>query len=224
VTYTTGSAPRSLFAADLNNDGKLDLAVANSRSDSAGALLGAGDGTFGPGTTFAVSSRAYSIAVAYFNNDGNPDLVSVGFGSSSMSVLLGNGDGTFGDATSYSVPGQPVAVHVADLNGDGIPDLVAADFGTGAVDILLGQGDGTLQASRSRPAAPTPSFCSRGRAASALPVLAQARVVTTLGPLLDRGSAPTHRAGHQSCAILHGFARPAWFHSRWWRAPRSGII
>src|SRR5438309_10784273 len=44
--FATGMSPSSVAVEDFNRDGKLDLAVANNRSDTVSVLLGNGDGTF----------------------------------------------------------------------------------------------------------------------------------------------------------------------------------
>jgi hypothetical protein len=49
----------SLTAADFNNDGKLDLAVANSGANTVSILLGNGDGTFAPKVDYATGQRAH---------------------------------------------------------------------------------------------------------------------------------------------------------------------
>lgn len=46
VITTLGNTPVSAYAADVNNDGKLDLVVAYKNSNSIGIFLGHGDGTF----------------------------------------------------------------------------------------------------------------------------------------------------------------------------------
>lgn len=143
---------QDVAVADLNHDGKLDLAVANYGCSApegctvdtgiAGVLLGNGDGTFKAAVPYHVNdSSVSSIAIADLNKDGNPDLI-VG-SSRGVSVLLGNGDGTFQTPTRQSAGTSIVSVAVADLNGDGKLDVVAASqpFGLG---VLLGKGDGTF--------------------------------------------------------------------------------
>ena len=45
--YPVGDGPRDFVTADFNNDGRLDLATANTEGSSVSVLLGDGDGTFG---------------------------------------------------------------------------------------------------------------------------------------------------------------------------------
>src|ERR1700730_2764672 len=93
--YPVGLKPASVIAADFNGDGKLDLAVANSSSNTVSILLGKGDGTFGAKTDFGVGFRPRSVAVGDFNGDGKLDLAVANEFSGTVSILLGNGDGTF---------------------------------------------------------------------------------------------------------------------------------
>ena len=60
VDYTTGSSPRSVTAADLNNDGYVDLAVANRNSASVSVLINNGDGTYASRVDYTTGSLPYS--------------------------------------------------------------------------------------------------------------------------------------------------------------------
>ena len=150
----------SIAVADLNGDGKLDVAALGTcysgpgctQGDGAIAFLwGIGDGTFETGTQAYDSggTQAVSIAVADVNRDGKPDLVVAnefpGKGQSmgSVGVLLGNGDGTFQPVVDYPVR-QAFDVIIADVNGDGKPDILAVSAGE-CVVVMLGNGDGTFQ-------------------------------------------------------------------------------
>jgi hypothetical protein len=83
-----GDAPHSVAAADLNGDGKPDLAVANRDADNVSVLLNNGDGTFAPGPGFPAGDDPYSVAAADLNGDGKPDLAVANAGASTVSVLL----------------------------------------------------------------------------------------------------------------------------------------
>jgi hypothetical protein len=165
VTYSTVAyGTNSVAVADMNDDGILDLVVANwcgtlgqygcqYQSGAASVLLGNGDGTFQPALVYGSGGLdAYSVAIGDLNRDRKPDLVVTnsyyggGDYNGSVGVLLGNGDGTFQPAVSYDTRGKVAAsVAIGDVNGDGIPDLVVADYGYDSAAVLLGNGDGTFQ-------------------------------------------------------------------------------
>jgi hypothetical protein len=135
------SHPNGLAVADFNRDGKLDLVVSDSGTDTVSILLGNGDGSFHTPTTIAAGGG--QLATADLNGDGKSDLIVTG--SASASVFLGNGDGTFGTVANFPTPSTTAAAQqiLADLNGDGKLDLIVSiDLG---ISILLGNGDGTFQ-------------------------------------------------------------------------------
>jgi hypothetical protein len=135
---TAGTGPSSLTVADLDRDGKLDLAVANGGSGDLSVLLGNGTGGFtaAPGTPVATGGNAPSaIAAGDLNGDGKLDLAAVNGGNGSVSVLLnGVAPPVAGFAAFPGAPliGQPVTFAYTaagaidaidwDLNGDGIFD------------------------------------------------------------------------------------------------------
>jgi hypothetical protein len=138
---------------DFNGDGKLDLAVTSgdlSVSVAVFVLLGNGDGTFQPATSYPLASQYVSDLIARdFNGDGKLDLAvadgTYGAGRN-LSIMLGNGDGTFQSPVNYATDGWPVALAAADFNRDGKLDLVVANNFYYVVSVLLGNGDGTFQA------------------------------------------------------------------------------
>ena len=54
-------------------------------------LLGAGNGTLAPQSSFAVSSTPYSVAVADVTADNKPEIVTANYGRNSLSVLVNSG-------------------------------------------------------------------------------------------------------------------------------------
>jgi Bacterial Ig-like domain (group 3)/FG-GAP-like repeat len=162
LIYSSGGyGPSSIAVADVNNDGRPDLLVANrffcgsTNTACVAVLLGNGDGTFQAAVTNASGPEyGYSVVAADVNGDGKPDLL---VGSTCIlspyncadlvGVLLGNGDGTFQTVVTYnSGEGYQSSVQVADINGDGKLDLLLANLDSNTVGVLLGNGDGTFQA------------------------------------------------------------------------------
>ena len=89
--YPVGSAPFAVVAADLDNQGRLDLICA----DRGGAgtpgmltvLMQNADGTFQPPLDLMVGASPVDVAVADVNGDGLPDLISANL-NGTLSVLL----------------------------------------------------------------------------------------------------------------------------------------
>jgi hypothetical protein len=123
----------ALTIGDLNHDGVVD-AVVTASFDNCNCVqiaLGNGDGTFGAGQTYDVSSlgiEALSPVIADFNLDGNLDVAVVGFGGSA-GIFYGNGDGTLqSPVVPVQVRGQSFrSATVADFDGDGNPDLAVGN-------------------------------------------------------------------------------------------------
>ena len=162
VSFSAGNLPISVAIGDLNGDGRPDLVVANTHSNSVSALLGNGNGTFSAQTQFGTGSAPNAVAIGDLNGDGRPDLAVANLGSNSVSVLLGHGDGSFGTQVQYATGNEPISVAIGDLNGDGQPDLAVANasFTSNSVSVLLGHGDGSFGAQRSSPPERSP-FRSR---------------------------------------------------------------
>jgi hypothetical protein len=87
VDYSIGHEPRALVAADLNSDGKLDLAACNSIGDAVGVLFSNGDGTFVAHVDYPIGPGGGGLVAADLNGDGRPDLALTG-GGGTVTVLF----------------------------------------------------------------------------------------------------------------------------------------
>ena len=144
VSYSV-AGPAGVVSGDFDNDGAIDIAVANSFDNVVSVFLGNGDGTFQPSATYAADAP-FGMAIGDFDGDGNLDLAATNGGTAAeVNVLLGNGDGSFQAPVSYNVGRAPaVEVTVADFNRDGKPDL-GCMIDAGQVSVLLGNGNGSFQ-------------------------------------------------------------------------------
>ncbi|MCU1329149.1 MAG: hypothetical protein JWN34_4519, partial [Bryobacterales bacterium] len=149
VDYTNGlglgTQLGAILAGDYNNDGHIDLAVANYGASSVSILLGNGAGTFATGTTYAVSTHPSGIISGDFNGDDRMDLAVANSDAATVSVFLGQVGGAFGTAVAYATGGILTnSIASGDFNGDGFIDLVTANDGSTKVSVLLGTGSGTF--------------------------------------------------------------------------------
>jgi hypothetical protein len=162
-----GGFPFFLAVADLNNDGKADLAVVNGRTNTITLLQGNGDGTFTPFASSPIFLPAptdekgfTAIVAADFNEDGNADLAVADFDDSTVDILIGNATGAF-TLTSQgpiAVGLNPFGLVGLDYNGDHHTDLAVSNFSDGTATLLIGKGDGTFAASgAATPAGPAPN-------------------------------------------------------------------
>lgn len=151
ASYVSGGSDSWLvIPGDFNQDGHIDLAVANWDSQDVSVLLNDGTGAFLPAVAYPVNGYPGDIVEGDVNGDGTLDLAVSESYPGIVAVLLGNPDGTFQGASTpafaYNYLGN---VALGDVDGDGILDLaVAVDdwtIGTG-VAVAKGNGDGTFQA------------------------------------------------------------------------------
>ena len=162
VTFATGTGPAAVVLGDVNGDGRPDLIVANSGSNTVSVLLnttpaGAGVPSFATQVTFVTGTSPVSMVLGDVNGDGKPDLIVANEGSNTVSVLLntttpGAITPSFAAQQTFATGSNPDSVALGDINGDGQPDLVVANSGSNTVSVLLNTT--TLGAS-------TPSFASQ---------------------------------------------------------------
>ncbi|MGV4988938.1 FG-GAP-like repeat-containing protein [Streptomyces sp. NRAIS3] len=152
VDYPVGSGPVSVAVADLNGDGKADLAVTNGNDGTVSVLLGNGDGTVQAQHTYAAGPAPRSVVIADLNGDARPDIAVVNNAApGTVSILFGNGDGTFQTRQTVTVDVGANGLAVADFNRDGKPDLAVTAANAIGVAILFGNGDGTFQPRQTYP-------------------------------------------------------------------------
>lgn len=147
----TNQGARSIDAADINRDGKMDLIVATGCSVSPSAqvyiFLGYGDGTFNTTSPIIVSGNgAYVDYVRAFdvNGDGKADLV-LANNNANLQLYIGNGNGTFAlpVTRTMSISGNIAQLEEGDFNGDGLYDFVMSTISGSSWSFIPGASGGT---------------------------------------------------------------------------------
>jgi len=145
--FATGNGPISVAIADLNGDGRLDIAVANSNDNTVSVFFnttptGATTPSFTAKTDFATGSTPYYVAIANLNGDGKPDIITANPNSNNISVLLnttsrGASVPSFSAKTDFSTGSSCRWIAIDDFNGDGKLDIAAANYGANTISVLL---------------------------------------------------------------------------------------
>ena len=138
-TPGVGGGPVSVVAADVNNDGWMDLICANAGSgngNTLSVLTNNHSGGFALSSTLVVGRGVHSVVAVDVSGDGWVDLICANAVDNTLSVLTNNGSGGFALCGTYGVGSTPLSVTAADVNGDGYVDLICANSGSNTVSVL----------------------------------------------------------------------------------------
>ncbi len=149
LDITTGTTPQFVLVADMNEDGKLDIIVANSGDNNITVLMnmstGVGNINFDTKYNFSTGENPNAIAVSDFDMDGQLDLVVINQRSNNLTVLLNNGIGdkvSFRTGVNYTTGQDPKGIAVGDINNDNAIDIVVTNQGSRSVSVLNNNGSG----------------------------------------------------------------------------------
>jgi len=129
TAFSTEYGPFWIAVADLNGDGKPDLAIAHCCGETDTTFkFGNGDGTFQPDVHLAASVSPATLQVADLNGDGKPDLV-VGLGGFGSAVAV---------FMNISLPQLTNVNAASSLAGPLAPNSWVSVYGTGLATVSQG--------------------------------------------------------------------------------------
>jgi len=153
--------PADVVVADLNRDGRLDIATANRAGNDVSVFMQTDDLVFGDGGSPAAPSFrlgnstitpfAIAIAAGDVTGDGAVDLCVVSSTAGRLVVFpqVLASPGTFGTPTSIQAGSFPLDVEIADVDGDGRLDQVVAEQSSpdleGGLKLFFQRDGGTVQ-------------------------------------------------------------------------------
>lgn len=143
IDFTTGSAPKQLFARDLDGDGRPDIAVTNSGANSISVFRNTAtagvinSGTFAAGVTFTTGAQPTGITGGDMDGDGKTELIVTNSSANAISVFYNTAvsgfitSGSFAAKVDFVTGNQPKAVTMSDFDGDGKADICVANNAAG---------------------------------------------------------------------------------------------
>ncbi len=137
-----GSAPFKVAVADLDGDGKPDMAAANGGTNTVSifrntSILG-GAISFAANVDFPTGSYPQGLAIGDLDGDGKPDLAIANNNDNTVSLLRNtSSSGTISFAARMDTPTGSGAYDlvISDFDGDGRPDIAVDDQYGGTVSV-----------------------------------------------------------------------------------------
>ncbi|MFT3823436.1 MAG: FG-GAP-like repeat-containing protein [Chitinophagaceae bacterium] len=143
TSVNTGSTPKDILIADLDGDGKQDVAVTTSGDPAQSIAAFKNNSTngafsFQPKVSYNTGGVVSNLIIGDFDRDNKPDLAATN--ANNKVVLLRNTSSpdTIGYilAAQYTVGAYPNGIAVTDVDGDGKPEVLTSAHNTNTVSVL----------------------------------------------------------------------------------------
>ncbi len=130
VSFAAGTRPEHIAAADIDQDGRLDMLVANYGANTLSVFRNTGTGgnlSFADRIDYAAGINPVFVAAGDADNDGKPDIALVNYNDKTLSFFknrstVGNID--LSPAVTYETEAWATCVKFGDLNADGRSEMV----------------------------------------------------------------------------------------------------
>ncbi len=143
------AGPSDVAAADFDDDGYVDLAVASAAGSAIWFFQYTGARAFVHIATYAHPYAPLDLAVGEFTGDCRIDLATANGASNNITLVRNNGGWSFSTQASSTTGTSPIAVAAGDIDADGDTDLAVANSGGRSVVFYRHTGGGLQQAGSS---------------------------------------------------------------------------
>ena len=143
LSAPTGTGSATLSYADINNDGNIDLLIADQSASAMAVMLGKGDGTYSSPVEYIAAGQVAGISLVPLADGSTLLLMADNVVPLARGFKVGS-DGTVASPVLQRVGVAPSSIAAGDLNLDGKPDLVITDSGSASVIVKLGMGGGAF--------------------------------------------------------------------------------
>jgi len=142
--YAVDEWPKSIYPADFDGDGDIDVAVTCMRTGDVKILLNNGEGVFAVDSAYWIGWSPLSVVGCDLDGDNDIDLAATledGEYFGYLVILINQGNGTFHfDGTRYNTDGGGSSMLTADLDGDGDLELATVNSMFATTTILFNNG------------------------------------------------------------------------------------
>ncbi len=145
IISSTIDGARSVYAADVDDDGDIDILTASHSDDIIAWYENDGTGSFGAQHIIStVANGAYSVYAADMDGDGDIDVLSASTEDSKIAWYENDGSGNFGLQLIIStVEDGADSAYIVDIDGDGDLDVLTATDSAVYGKIAWYENDGT---------------------------------------------------------------------------------
>ena len=143
--FVSGTNATFISVADLDNDGKQDLIVANQGENSISLFKNistSGNVLFNSPVKLTTPLTPIGIGIGDFDKNGWMDIVTVNHGNNTVSIFTNKGvfnsltGSNFNTGFSLTTGLNPITLDVADLDGDNKMDIAVGNYGSKTVSVF----------------------------------------------------------------------------------------
>ena len=118
----------ALAAADMDEDGVLDLVVGARTAQQLVVLRNQGNASFAPLGRQSAGGGPWMLVTGDLDRDGHDDVATVNGQSNTAAVVRGDGRGGFGPPAMHAIDPFGLASDLGDLDGDGDLDWMTSSY------------------------------------------------------------------------------------------------